>query len=609
MEVSDFKAMDLAQKVEYVNYVKNEIIGSHKQKNKYWEDGLIEVLLSNMDELEMSSELLLGAYSIFVCYTNNFEEAYDTFKYQDEFSEKIVDNLNKAMELCEDNRVIDLCMQIIRNLLVNDIISPEKASHLNIIKILEGLVDNNKRINLAAQIVSKLAKDSEDVKNQLLEDKKILDSLITCIENKGSNSFRISLLDCLINLSTDHDSITTYIRENINIQKLISLIKYQHKEINAKVAYLATILNSEKKISGEFENIVKQIVFQITRMLQSTEIDEIVEATTMLYNLVKSNEGINDVSVAKKSLCVHTCEVGAAEILSKFLGKYADDYIEYIRSAPKSKEEEKKDADMENAETTIVHGRIVKLVNKEAAVDDVTGNFLKTKTILMNILRTTQYLMNAHQSCMKKVIAVNIPHHMFKLLDRIVGDDLRICTWECLRILARAKKPLKIQIIEEDQDLEKVFKDLINDPNVAIQKLGLAIICNFSIDFPGMILTFKEFMPKMKDFVTQDEDIELKLYSIKTLKNLLYCGHSPDVRKNAEKVIFEWIPIKEIYILLDNPDPKIKEQAELIFTFLSKSSKNRNENSAESEGSRPKSVLDSIDDDMKARIAKINSNE
>jgi hypothetical protein len=71
---------------------------------------------------------------------------------------------------------------------------------------------------------------------------------------------------------------------------LISLIKYQHNEINAKVAHLATILNSEKKISGDFENLVKQIIFQIARMLQSTELDQIVEATTMLLNLVKSQE-------------------------------------------------------------------------------------------------------------------------------------------------------------------------------------------------------------------------------------------------------------------------------------------------------------------------------
>jgi hypothetical protein len=61
-----------------------------------------------MDELEMSPDLLLGAYSIFVCYTHNFDQAYDTFKFQDQFADKILDNLTKAIELNEDSRVVDL---------------------------------------------------------------------------------------------------------------------------------------------------------------------------------------------------------------------------------------------------------------------------------------------------------------------------------------------------------------------------------------------------------------------------------------------------------------------------------------------------------------------
>lgn len=326
MEVKEWKAMETDKKVEYVKRIKNEIIGSHKQKMKYWNEGLLEVLLSNMDELEMSSELLIGAYSIFTCYTHNFEEAYDCFRFHEEFSDKVMDNITKAIELEEDSRIIDLGMQILRNLLVNDIITSEKAMKLNTIKVLEGLVDNNKRINLVAQIIAKLAKDSQDIKNQMIEDKTILDSMINCVEKKGSNSLRISLLDCLINLSTDHDRITAYVRENINIQKLISLIKYQHNETNAKVAYLATILNSAKETSGDFKNLVKQIIFQITRMLQSTEIDDILEGTTMLHNLVKPPNSETEMPNGKKSLCEHTCEIGAVEILSKILGKYVDEY-------------------------------------------------------------------------------------------------------------------------------------------------------------------------------------------------------------------------------------------------------------------------------------------
>jgi hypothetical protein len=111
-----------------------------------------------------------------------------------------------------------------------------------------------------------------------------------------------------VSLSTNHDKVTSYVRDNINIQQLISLIKYQNNEINAKVAYLATIMNNDKNTSRDFENLVKQIIFQITRMLQSSEVDEIEEATLMLYNLVKSNN--DETSAGKKSLSIHTCEIG-----------------------------------------------------------------------------------------------------------------------------------------------------------------------------------------------------------------------------------------------------------------------------------------------------------
>lgn len=625
MEIEAFKTLDLDNKIDSIKQIKNDIIGSFKQKNKYWKDGLIELLLGSMDELEMSSDLLIGAYSIFVCYTHNFEEAYETFLYKEDFSDRIVDNLTKAIELNEDSRIIDLCMQILRNLLVNEMISTKKAIDLGIIRILERLVDNNKRINLVAQIVAKLAKNSDEIKNILMEEHSIIDSIVNWIEIKGSNSFRLSLLDWLISLSSNHDQITSYVRDNINIQKLISLIKYQHNEINSKVAHLATILNSEKKISGDFENLVKQIIFQIARMLQSSELDQIVEATTMLLNLVKSQDlesefyaqtNLKSVendksmpraakSVVNKSLWVHTWEIGAGEILSKILEKYSEEYLETMRNIPKLKEE-RKETKPDSQEQKQTNNTSVCVIDKEAAVSDVTGNFIKIRTLIVNILNITKFLMNASQNCTKKIIHVNMPHHLFKLLDKTVGDEIRICAWEWLRILARAKKTLKIQIIEEDQDLEKQFGYLINDPNIEIQKLGLAIICNFSIDFPGMILTFKEFMPKMNEFIVQDKHLELRLFAIKTIKNLLFPGHPEEVYKRAEKLIFDSIAVKEIFRLLDDSDSQVKEQAELIFRYLNQAVRKERE----SEDNKPKSILESIDDDsMKARIESLNQSD
>lgn len=409
--MDNFKNSDINAKVDIIRKIRNDIIGSFKMKSKYWQEGLIETLLSNMDDLEMSPELLLGAYSIFSCYTNNYEDAYDAFKYKEDFADKIVDNLSKAIELNEDNRVIDLWMQIIRNLLVNDIISPEKVWTLNLLEIFEKLADsNNKRINLIAQMLSKMAKNSEEVKNVILEQKTILDSIISWIEEKGSNNLRISVLECLISLSSNNDRITNYVRDNINIQQLISMIKFQHNEINAKVAYLATILNSESSISGDFENLVKQIIFQITRMLQSTEIDQVLEATSMLNNLVKTNDDPDvDMANGKTSLWIHTCEIGAVDILTKVLSQYINAYFEFVKSSSSSSirdeddvtfcwisvtQEEKKDQPKKSEWAKHDFN------GKEPKIDDVTGNFLKTKKVIMNILKIIKSLMSAHSTCL-----------------------------------------------------------------------------------------------------------------------------------------------------------------------------------------------------------------
>jgi hypothetical protein len=399
MEIDNFKQTDIKTKEETIRKIKNDIIGSFKMKSKYWQDGLIEILLNNMDDLEMSSELLIGSYSIFSCYTNNYEDAYDAFRYKEDFTDKIVDNLYKAIELNEDNRIIDLWMQIIRNMLVNDIISPEKAWTLNILEIFEKLADNNnKRINLIAQMLAKIARNSDEIKNRVLEQKTILDSIISWIEEKGSNNLRISILDCLISLSSNNDKITNYVRENINIQQLISMIKFQHNEINAKVAYLATILNSESNISGDFENLIKQIIFQITRMLQSNDIDEVLEATSMLNNLVKSNEGSDvDMVSGKTSLWIHTYEIGAVDILTKVLTQYINAYLEFIRnsSSPGMREENKKDQFKVPDWTKHDSNGI------ELKINDATDDFAKTAKVIQNILNIIKSLMNAYPVCLK----------------------------------------------------------------------------------------------------------------------------------------------------------------------------------------------------------------
>ena len=630
MEALEFKEMELAERVKYLKTVKHSIIGSIRQKAKYWDKGLIKVLLEQLEELEMSPELLISSYSIFLCYTNiqalgkdsenfevftdlkknNFKEIYEVFHAREDFSDKVVDNLEKAVKLNEDGRIIDLCMQIIRNLLFNNIISPEKILNQNILKILESLVDNNKRINLVAQIIGKLGDASDEVKNYLLDEKNILDSIIRWIEVKGNADFKSSLLQCLILLCSNHMPITNYVRNNLDITYLINIIKYQYAEVNWKVAYLVTILSNDKNISEDFSNLIKQIIFQIARMLQSTEINMILEGTTMLYNLVKINEDeveiensqdylfgaplagslkqINSTIVISRNIYSHICDVGTPELLSKLLNKYSNEYLEEVQNFKEKSPEDKG----------------IPVGSNDVVMDDDEPFSIRMQDhyeIILNSLNITKYLMKAKESYVNKIISAGIPSIIFGLLDNFVRDDIRICSWEWLRIIGRAKKPIKIKIIEEEKDLEKLFKWLIKDPNQEIKILGLAIIWNFAIDFPGMVLAFKEFIPQLNSFLEEDENKEIKNLAIKIIKNLLFVGHPVEVYKKAEKLIFDWIPWETLYVFLEDKDYLIREQAELIFKYLYQASQRKEEN-----GENTKTIFDTIEDEsIKDRIISL----
>ena len=160
---------------------------------------------------------------------------------------------------------------------------------------------------------------------------------------------------------------------------------------------------------------------------------------------------------------------------------------------------------------------------------------------------------------------------------------------------------MKIKLIEDEEDLETIFNNLVNDKNWKIEWEGLAIVWNFSIDFPAMILQFKEFIPTIKDRLLNNTSTEIRLWAIKILKNLLFPGHIEDIFKRAEKLIFESFQVKELYDFLDDEDNKIREQAVLIFKYLWQTSQKRGESDDEFI-----SIIDSIgSEEMKDRISKL----
>ena len=91
---------------------------------------------------------------------------------------------------------------------------------------------------------------------------------------------------------------------------------------------------------------------------------------------------------------MHTCDIGTDENLAQILAKYVDIYIETLRKADKPNEENK-DIEMDLGECAKEDKPII---DKESGVVDVSGNFIKTKNIILNVLKTVQFLINANQS-------------------------------------------------------------------------------------------------------------------------------------------------------------------------------------------------------------------
>jgi len=263
-----------------------------------------------------------------------------------------------------------------------------------------------------------------------------LDTIIQSIGGQGSVCFKASLLACLIELCSNNICITKYVRNNLDISNLVSIIKYQYTEINCKVAYLATLLTNDKNISLDFQNLIKQIIFQIARMLQATESgalvdgmkteeghqNNVLEGTTMLYNLVKVNEDedtqtMNDEEdspskiLLTRTIYSHICDVGALELLSKQLKKYSDEYIEEIKNKEKAEEEAKTGEYMD-----------VDMSEKIIYPDGFKDHF----DIIMQSLNIVKFLMEAKESCVNKIITAGIPAIIFNLLDKNLGDDIRL---------------------------------------------------------------------------------------------------------------------------------------------------------------------------------------
>lgn len=115
-----------------------------------------------------------------------------------EFFPTVISGLLRAAEE-GDFRMVDLYLQIIRNLLVNKIIKTSsvmamektegktqvviqgKAEKFDFLEVIRPVLTNNKRVILVSQIISSLSQEFESLRDYLVEEKEILEKIISCV--------------------------------------------------------------------------------------------------------------------------------------------------------------------------------------------------------------------------------------------------------------------------------------------------------------------------------------------------------------------------------------------------------------------------------------------
>lgn len=234
--------------------------------------------------------------------------------------------------------------------------------------------------------------------------------------------------------------MANYIGENLDIENLMSIIKYQYIEINCKIGYLITILCFETQINRDFSNLIKQIISQIARMLKSQESKVVIEGITMIYNLVKISTRQSSKSIENtvrstdpfnknqsifqtqyehgNNIIADIVDMGILQQLVEVLSRNSMIYLDEIIVIHEkiNNKEEMKDTDdvvMENDDLLVQQTTIGQNITLDELLKEV---WEESKLVTLNCLNIIKLIIEGNGKVVGKIISTEIPSIFFKLL-------------------------------------------------------------------------------------------------------------------------------------------------------------------------------------------------
>ncbi|KAK9838788.1 hypothetical protein WJX74_003399 [Apatococcus lobatus] len=180
---------------------------------------------------------------------------------------------------------------------------------------------------------------------------------------------------------------------------------------------------------------------------------------------------------------------------------------------------------------------------------------ISNQAALLDLLQTLATLCQHHEANRRQLLT---DHTTLKLiLGALESPDasVRVAACSCLRGLSRSVKNLRCSLV--DVDIAQPLMKLLSDPNLEVQQMATAVLCNMVLDFAVVkdVLVAAGCVDKLVSLATS-MDSDLRLNAVWGLQNLAFRG-SLEVKGS----IMSALPWTTLTSLLRDESPELQGKA------------------------------------------------
>ncbi len=173
ISVDSLKRDPLELKLSKLISLKNELIGNQEKKELYFNQGIIETLLSMVGS-EQNDKLLQEIVTVINCYFFDFPNSLECFKiYSPTFIQ-----MHFFLQAYKDSpQLVDIVLKIIKNSITFGIVKVSDFENHSLIEELEPLMNSRSRISIIARIVALLCQ-AEHFRQAVAQRKSVLEVIL-----------------------------------------------------------------------------------------------------------------------------------------------------------------------------------------------------------------------------------------------------------------------------------------------------------------------------------------------------------------------------------------------------------------------------------------------